>query len=60
MSFTIDLINKHSVGKKFQMNALVDAVAQTSNSKIHPYLQTVLLDAASTDMIDVYATLSIW
>lgn len=31
--------------------------AQSNNSIIHPYLQTVLLDAAGTEMIDVYATL---
>ena len=31
--------------------------AQPGNSTINPYLQVVLLDAASTDMIDVYATL---
>jgi subtilisin family serine protease len=31
--------------------------AQSGNSTINPYLQVVLLDAASTDMIDVYATL---
>ncbi|MCW8804847.1 MAG: S8 family peptidase, partial [Ignavibacteriaceae bacterium] len=31
--------------------------AQTQQSKIHPYLQTVLLDVASNEMIDVYATL---
>jgi subtilisin family serine protease len=31
--------------------------AQSGNSAINPYLQVVLLDAASTDMIDVYATL---
>jgi subtilisin family serine protease len=31
--------------------------AQSNNSVINPYLQTVLLDAASTEMIDVYATL---
>jgi subtilisin family serine protease len=36
----------------------IDSFAQSSQSKIHPYLQTVLLDASSTDMIDVYATLS--
>jgi len=32
--------------------------AQSGNSTINPYLQVVLLDAASTEMIDVYATLS--
>ena len=32
--------------------------AQTQPSKINPYLQTVLLDAGSGEMIDVYATLS--
>ncbi len=32
--------------------------AQTQQSKINPYLQTVLLDAGSSEMIDVYATLS--
>ena len=31
--------------------------AQSGNSTINPYLQMVLLDAASTEMIDVYATL---
>jgi len=31
--------------------------AQSGNSIINPYLQVVLLDAASTEMIDVYATL---
>ncbi len=31
--------------------------AQTQQSKINPYLQTVLLDAGSSEMIDVYATL---
>ncbi|MBE0572898.1 MAG: S8 family peptidase [Ignavibacteriaceae bacterium] len=31
--------------------------AQSGNSTINPYLQIVLLDAASTEMIDVYATL---
>ncbi|HSW54045.1 MAG TPA: S8 family serine peptidase [Ignavibacteriaceae bacterium] len=31
--------------------------AQAGNSTINPYLQVVLLDAASNDMIDVYATL---
>ena len=36
----------------------VNANAQTSNSKIHPYLQTVLLDASNNEMIDVYATLN--
>lgn len=36
----------------------IDSVAQSGQSKIHPYLQTVLIDAGSTDMIDVYATLT--
>ena len=31
--------------------------SQSGNSTINPYLQTVLLDAASNEMIDVYATL---
>ena len=35
----------------------IEANAQ-NNSKIHPYLQTVLLDASNNEMIDVYATLS--
>jgi subtilisin family serine protease len=34
-----------------------ESQAQSNNSVINPYLQTVLLDAASTEMIDVYATL---
>ena len=29
-----------------------------NNSRINPYLQTVLLDAPNNEMIDVYATLS--
>ena len=29
---------------------------QAQSTKIHPYLQTVLLDAANNEMIDVYAT----
>jgi subtilisin family serine protease len=29
-----------------------------NNSRIHPYLQMVLLDASNNEMIDVYATLS--
>ena len=36
----------------------VDSNAQVANSKIHPYLQVVLLDAASNEMVDVYATLN--
>lgn len=36
---------------------IADINAQSNNSVIHPYLQTILLDAASTEMIDVYATL---
>jgi len=35
----------------------VNTNAQTSNSKIHPYLQTVLLDASNNEMINVYASL---
>ncbi|MBK9098768.1 MAG: S8 family serine peptidase [bacterium] len=35
----------------------VNSQAQSNNSVIHPYLQTILLDAANTEMIDVYATL---
>ena len=34
-----------------------ESKAQSNNSTINPYLQIVLLDAANTDMIDVYATL---
>ena len=34
-----------------------ESKAQSGNSTINPYLQVVLLDAASTEMIDVYATL---
>ena len=29
-----------------------------NNSRIHPYLQAVLIDASNNEMIDVYATLS--
>jgi subtilisin family serine protease len=36
----------------------IESNAQSNNSKINPYLQTVLLDAASNEMIDVYATLN--
>ena len=35
----------------------VNSQAQSNSSVIHPYLQTILLDAANTEMIDVYATL---
>jgi subtilisin family serine protease len=35
----------------------IESEAQTGNSAINPYLQVVLLDAASNEMIDVYATL---
>ena len=35
-----------------------DSNSQSGSSTINPYLQTVLLDAASNEMIDVYATLS--
>jgi len=35
----------------------IDSNAQVAQSKIHPYLQVVLLEAASSEMIDVYATL---
>jgi subtilisin family serine protease len=35
----------------------IESKAQSSNSTINPYLQVVLLNAASTEMIDVYATL---
>jgi subtilisin family serine protease len=34
-----------------------ESKAQSGNSVINPYLQVVLLDAASTEMINVYATL---
>ncbi|HEY6437975.1 MAG TPA: S8 family serine peptidase, partial [Ignavibacteriaceae bacterium] len=34
-----------------------DVNAQSHQSKINPYLQTVLLDAGSNEMIDVYATM---
>lgn len=34
-----------------------ESEAQSNSSVLHPYLQTILLDAASTEMIDVYATL---
>lgn len=30
---------------------------QAQSTRINPYLQTVLLDAANNEMIDVYATL---
>ena len=35
----------------------IESKAQSSNSTINPYLQVVLLNAASNEMIDVYATL---
>lgn len=35
-----------------------ESFAQENSSKIHPALQTVLLDAAGNEYIDVYATLS--
>jgi len=35
----------------------IDTDAQTQSSKINPYLQTILLDAPSNEMINVYATL---
>ena len=35
----------------------IESKAQSSNSVINPYLQVVLLNAASNEMIDVYATL---
>jgi len=37
---------------------LIDANAQENHPKINPYLQVVLLDASSGEMIDVYATLT--
>lgn len=36
----------------------IEAEAQTQPSKIHPYLQTILLDASNNELIDVYATLN--
>ena len=41
----------------FFFNSRIDINAQTTNLKIHPYLQTVLLDASNNEMIDAYATL---
>lgn len=36
----------------------IESNAQSNNSKIHPYLQVVLLNSASNEMVDVYATLN--
>jgi len=38
--------------------SLNNLFAQQTNSKIHPYLQVVLLDASNNEFINVYATLS--
>ena len=35
----------------------IGSKSQTLQSKIHPYLQTVLMDASNNELIDVYATL---
>ena len=35
----------------------IESNAQNNNSKIHPYLQTILLNASNNEMINVYATL---
>jgi subtilisin family serine protease len=53
MKQTITFLFLFSIGFFF----LADVDAQTQSSKIHPYLQTVLLEASSNEMIDVYATL---
>jgi len=53
MKQTITFLFLFSIG--FFFSADVDA--QTQSSKIHPYLQTVLLEASNNEMIDVYARL---
>jgi subtilisin family serine protease len=53
MKQTITFLFLFSIGFFF----LADVDAQTQSSKIHPYLQTVLLEASSNEMIDVYAAL---
>jgi len=53
MKQTITFLTLLTVSLVFFTNA----EAQTQSSKIHPYLQTILLDASENEMIDVYATL---
>ncbi|MDH3268743.1 MAG: S8 family peptidase [Ignavibacteria bacterium] len=53
MKQTITILSLLSIILIFSV--IVDA--QTQQSKINPFLQTVLLDASSNEMIDVYATL---